>query len=105
MDEAGEPIFVEGPTGRPATVVVVWPTDERGYIISSELGLARAAIWELESGMEQRLQDLICAMPLELYDLRVRRGHVIQWPRTLRSSSWYRSLERTIDQLALGLSA
>lgn len=81
-----EPVFVLGPHGGPSTVVLVWPTDRRGYLIpgATERGLWRALPWHLDAHTFGALGDLHRAWDLDRHDLWVSREGLVPRPDTLR---------------------
>ena len=68
-----EPVFVRGLHGGPSTVVIVWPTDHRGLLISSELERHNYSIlpWHLDEVAMTRLHDIHTVWNLAKHDVHV----------------------------------
>lgn len=100
-----EPVIVHGATG-PTTLVLVWPTDERGMLIGRALdaGEVRIMRWDLTPGAIAELRRRSEAWPLDLHDLRVKGTPEIPrcfpCPESLRAAPLGLDLDRRIENAA-----
>ncbi len=67
----GSGLLVKGPWGT-STVVVVWPTDDRGMVLAHRLTEARVQGWTLDERTAAKLSAIDLEFPLASHDLLVR---------------------------------
>jgi hypothetical protein len=94
-----DPVLVTSPSGCPRTVVVLWPTDGRGYLDVPRLrrGEVEVRPWNLAEDEIELLRQRARDWPLDRHDLLVRRGWVVPCPETLRTADLGIGLEQRIE--------
>lgn len=83
-----EPVLVVSPTGAARTLVVVWPTDSRGYVRADRVrrGEVEVLPWDLTEAELEQLRERARLWPLDRHDFRVREGAIVPCPETLRTA-------------------
>ena len=86
IDSREEAVFVPGPHGLPSTVVVVWPTDQRGRMLADALTTGRVAVWELTPTFWDAMGPHLAVWSPGRFDIRTTTASplIYPWPRTGR---------------------
>lgn len=72
-DDEG-PVFAATPSGAPATIVAVWPTDARGYVDAEALPRGPQVLrWELTPALFTEIGEWARQWPLDACDFLVTR--------------------------------
>lgn len=88
-----EPVIIADASGRPCTLVIVWPTDHEGMIDVVGLRAHRYEVlpWHLDQDALRALKEIHDAWPLDRHDLRVTRDSIEPTLRTFREWPYLRA--------------
>lgn len=94
-----DPVLVVSRTAAARTLVVVWPTDGRGYLDAARLrrGEAEVLPWDLDEQDLARLRARAQHWPLDRHDLLVQPDRLSPCFETLRTVDLGFGLERRIE--------
>lgn len=98
--EGREPVLVPSPSAAARTVVVVWPTDVRGYldVPAARAGRVEVTPWELSPSDLDRLRALAAAdWPLDRHDLYVHRDWLGPCRESLRHTDYWSVALTTVE--------
>lgn len=92
--------------GCASTVVLVWPTDRRGFVDPKAIQRCeiRAAVWTLTPEQLDRIDYLGKIFPLHQHDFLVRPERIVACARTARTMPFGLPLDRLIDPVIVALS-
>lgn len=94
-----DPVLVVSRTAAARTLVVVWPTDGRGYVDAGRIrrGEVEVLPWDLDEQDLAGLRARALHWPLDRHDLLVQPGRLPPCPETLRAVNLGIGLERRIE--------
>jgi hypothetical protein len=94
-----DPVLVASPGYAARTLVIVWPTDSRGYVHADRVrrGEVEVLPWDLTDEDLERLRERARFWPLDLHDLLVWQDKIAPCPETLRSESLGIGLKDRVD--------